>query len=85
MFADEGEFYSANILHAFSASVCLNIEIKKKTDIEGCYNMSIRYRIRLFRPILVKDKGRACLIALLINVSVETHVDLTAIKCSKGR
>ena len=31
------------------------------------------------------DKGRACLIALLINVSVETHVDLTAIKCSKGR
>ena len=47
--------------------------------------MNIRYRIRLFMPTLVKDKGRACLIALLINVSVETHVDLAAIKCSKGR
>ena len=47
--------------------------------------MNIRYRIRLFMPTLVKDKGRTCLIALLINVSVETHVDLTAIKCSKGR
>ena len=39
--------------------------------------MNIRYRIRLFMPTLVKDKGRACLIALLINVSVETHVNLT--------
>ena len=42
--------------------------------------MNIRYRIRLFRATLVKDKGLACLIALLSNVSVETHVDLTASK-----
>ena len=47
--------------------------------------MNICYRIRLFRPTLVKDKGLACLIALLSNVSVETHVDFTAIKCNKGR
>ena len=47
--------------------------------------MNIRYRIRLFMPTLVKDKGWGFLIALLINVSVETHADLTAIKCSKGR
>ena len=47
--------------------------------------MNIHYRIRLFMPTLVKDKGRACLIALLINVSVETYVHLTAIKCSKDR
>ena len=33
---------------------------------------------------LVKDQDLACIIALFINVSVETHVDLTAIKCSKG-
>ena len=45
--------------------------------------MNIRYRIRLFRPTLVKEKGPACPIAL--NVSVETHLDLTPIKCSKGR
>ena len=32
------------------------------------------------RATLVKDKGLACLIALLSNVSVETHVDLTASK-----
>ena len=46
--------------------------------------MNICYRILLLRPTSVKDKGLACLIALLSNVSVETHMDLTAIKCSKG-
>ena len=44
--------------------------------------MNIRYRIRLFMPTLVKDKGWAFLIALLINVSVETHEDLSASKVS---
>ena len=35
-----------------------------ETDIESRYNMNIRYRIRLFMPTLVKDKGWAFLIAL---------------------
>jgi len=42
--------------------------------------MNICYRIRLFRATLVKDKSLACLVPLLSNVSVETHVDLTASK-----
>ena len=47
--------------------------------------MNIRYTIQLSRLTLVKDKDLACLIALLSNVSVETHVDLIDIECSKGR
>ena len=85
MFPEEDEFYSANILYAFFSQRLFKYRHSEQTDIEWSYNMNIRYRIRLFRPTLVKDKGLACLIALLSNVSVETHVDLTAIKCSKGR
>ena len=45
--------------------------------------MNIRYRIRLFRATLVKDKGLACLRAVLSSVYLETtltHVELTASK-----
>ena len=51
---------------------------KYRNSEKNRYRMLLQYEHTL-------DKGRACLIALLINVSVETHVDLTAIKCSKGR
>ena len=85
MFPAEDEFYSANILYAFFSQRFLKYRNSEQADIKWCYNMNRCYRIGLFRPTLIKDKGMACLIALLSNVCVETHVDLTAIKCSKGR
>ena len=48
--------------------------------------MMLQYEHTLQDPTLRANiKGRACLIALLINVSVKTHVDLTAFKCNKGK
>ena len=75
--------YSANIFYAFFNQRVFKYRKSEQTYIEWCYNMNIRYRIRLFIPTLVKDKGRACLIALFININVKTH--LIAIKRSKGR
>ena len=79
-FPEEDAFYSANYIYAYFSQRLIEYKNSGQIVIERFYNMNKRYKIILFRPTLVQDKGLACLIGLLSNVSVETNLDLTANK-----